>query len=334
MKKNEIVFRVAGFVLLAGLIVTAVFVGTAAADYGDATIYGAPYDNCLDILNWLKVNDPLYAGGTFGKYLDTNMSDGRVYVVKHRDTWVNGTLLNDTSGGFETVDRGVDYCTKVWQNLTPGTYDLVLDLNASGYLGVWTDAISPYSAGPDNITDPLWVIYVNAIEVNVTASISGSCPGSDPLNVSIGDTVTYCINVTNTGGMTLNNVTATDDNGDVTLGTTTLGPGNSTGNVSHLVTISDTDTAPMIYNVIVEGYSSYTGAVTDTDNSTLIINHNTNISKTPDYPRNVAIGESVNFTIFVDLPNATLYNVTVNDMLPPGFIYNSSSFRMVANNSS
>ena len=59
-----------------------------------------------------------------------------------------------------------------------------------------------------------------------------------------------------------------------------------------------------------------------------------NIQKTPDYQREATIGESVNFTIFVDLPNATLYNVTVNDTLPAGFIYNSSSFKMVANNDS
>jgi uncharacterized repeat protein (TIGR01451 family)/fimbrial isopeptide formation D2 family protein len=71
-----------------------------------------------------------------------------------------------------------------------------------------------------------------------------------------------------------------------------------------------------------------------TDQAPLYVTTTVNISKTPDCPRNAAIGESVNFTIFVDLPNATLYNVTVNDTLPRGFIYNSSSFEMVANNDS
>ena len=74
-------------------------------------------------------------------------------------------------------------------------------------------------------------------------------------------------------------------------------------------------------------YLSLELEIEDTQNSPTI-------QKTPDYQREATIGESVNFTIFVDLPNATLYNVTVNDTLPAGFIYNSSSFEMVANNDS
>ena len=82
------------------------------------------------------------------------------------------------------------------------------------------------------------------------------------------------------------------------------------------------------------GNESHERSENRTDHSTVQVTNTANVSKTPDYPRNAAIGESVNFTIFVDLPNVTLYNVTVNDTLPTGFIYNSSSFRMVANNES
>jgi fimbrial isopeptide formation D2 family protein len=45
-----------------------------------------------------------------------------------------------------------------------------------------------------------------------------------------------------------------------------------------------------------------------TDQALLQVNDSVSITKTPDYPREATIGESVNFTIFVDLPNATLYN--------------------------
>ena len=63
-----------------------------------------------------------------------------------------------------------------------------------------------------------------------TASLTGTCPGSDPLAVSIGDTVTYCYNVTNTGDVTLTGIMVNDNiYGSVTLGTTTLAPGASTG---------------------------------------------------------------------------------------------------------
>ncbi|PXF54379.1 MAG: hypothetical protein C4B59_17840, partial [Candidatus Methanogaster sp.] len=82
------------------------------------------------------------------------------------------------------------------------------------------------------------------------------------------------------------------------------------------------------------GNESYERSENRTDKAPVQVNNTANISKTPDYPRNAAIGESVNFTIFVDLPNATLYNVTVNDMLPAGFIYNSPSFNLTANNDS
>jgi uncharacterized repeat protein (TIGR01451 family) len=44
------------------------------------------------------------------------------------------------------------------------------------------------------------------------------------------------------------------------------------------------------------------------DKVPLRVNDSVSITKTPDYPREATIGESVNFTIFVDLPNATLYN--------------------------
>lgn len=99
-----------------------------------------------------------------------------------------------------------------------------------------------------NITDPIWDFNVTGpsgpgISVNKTASITGSCPGTDPLSVSIGDNVTYCFNVTNTGSETLINITVTDDKyGPVTLGTNTLESGNSTGGtITHLVNAYQTD---------------------------------------------------------------------------------------------
>ena len=125
------------------------------------------------------------------------------------------------------------------------------------------------------IIDPIWPFNVTGpsgpeISINKTASITGSCPGTDPLSVSIGDNVTYCFNVTNTGDETLTNITAMDDKyGAVTLGTNTLGPGNSTGGtLTHLVT--ESDIPKVINNATVNGnYSG--GTVTDTDSCTIDI---------------------------------------------------------------
>ena len=52
----------------------------------------------------------VYAWGFLGHESQPNTTlcgpagcGGRVYVVNHSDTWTNGTLLNDTSGGYEIV---------------------------------------------------------------------------------------------------------------------------------------------------------------------------------------------------------------------------------------
>ena len=107
------------------------------------------------------------------------------------------------------------------------------------------------------------------LEIVKTASLNGTCPGSDPLAVNIGDTVTYCYNVTNTGGVNLTEVTVNDDTyGSVTLGTTTLAPGERTeGTLTHVVVESDapsvTDTATAT------GTDPSGGTVTDTDDCSI-----------------------------------------------------------------
>jgi len=61
--------------------------------------------------------------------------------------------------------------------------------------------------------------------------------------------------------------------------------------------------------------------------------HSSNIQKTPDYHRNATIGEELNFTLFIDLPKAHVYNLTVNDTLSDGWICNKSSFNIRGNDS-
>ncbi|MHC1631176.1 MAG: DUF7507 domain-containing protein [Methanotrichaceae archaeon] len=138
------------------------------------------------------------------------------------------------------------------------------------------------------------------IEVVKTASLDGTCPGSDTLDVDIGDTVTFCFNVTNTGDVTLTEITVSDDvYGSVSLGTTSLAPGESTvGTITHIVVESDvlsvTDTATAT------GTDPLEGTVTDTDDSTV------NVSIAPgidiekslvNTPSEVFIGDTVTFEI-------------------------------------
>ncbi len=125
--------------VIAGLIAMAVLVGPAAAD-GTAQIFASKstsknYDTIFDTIN------NVYAWGNLG---DESLAGhgGRVYIVNYSATWTNGTVLNDVSGGYEIVPwLGSKFFQGIlaWpKNLTPGRYDLILDLNCTGHNGVWT----------------------------------------------------------------------------------------------------------------------------------------------------------------------------------------------------
>ncbi len=163
--------KMIGTLAIAGLIAMAVFAGTAAAN-GGADLYGSRYLWDTEHRHNFETTDNLYAHGDFGDYSYTYNDPpcpapvgcgGRIYVVEHQDTWTNGDPLNDNSStGYETVAWGNSFFDMAWpKNLTPGTYDLILDLNVTGTENyyVWTDIPNPGS-GPLNITDPIWTIYV------------------------------------------------------------------------------------------------------------------------------------------------------------------------------
>ena len=61
------------------------------------------------------------------------------------------------------------------------------------------------------------------------------------------------------------------------------------------------------------------------DSAPVTVENATTVIKLPDDLRFRTIGESVNYTITVDLPNATVGDLWVNDTLPEGLIYNSTS---------
>jgi len=98
------------------------------------------------------------------------------------------------------------------------------------------------------------------------------CPGVDPLDVSVGDTVTYCYEVTNTGDVILYNVNVNDDiYGNVPLAKTVLVPDESTnGTLPHVVVESD---KPSVTNIATaNGETAKQEEVTDTDDCTIIVN--------------------------------------------------------------
>jgi len=163
-EKRKMKTKMIGTLAIAGLIAMAVFVGPAAADgnawiWAQKSMYGSPTDE-FDTAN------NVYGRGFLGDESWLGSYGGRVYVVNHSDTWTNGTLLDDVSGKYETVHwvEGGHFRTLAWpKDLTPGEYDLILDLNVTGHNGVWTKIPYPGRVG-QNITDPIWYFNVTSDE--------------------------------------------------------------------------------------------------------------------------------------------------------------------------
>ena len=166
------------------------------------------------------------------------------------------------------------------------------------------------------------------IEVVKTASLTGTCPGSDPLAVNISDTVTYCFNVTNTGDVNLTSITVIDNiYGPVPLAKNdTLAPGESTeGTLTHVVVVSD---APSVTNTAnATGTDPLGGNVTDTDSCTInvTIHPDVELEKTGS-PSTVAPGGDVTYTInYTNTGAVPLHDVVITEHYPKGVTFISAS---------
>lgn len=165
------------------------------------------------------------------------------------------------------------------------------------------------------------------IEIEKTASITGSCPGTNPLSVSIGDTVTYCFNVTNTGDVNLTNIIVTDDKyGPVAVLNTTLGPGETTSGTTTYV-VTESDIPQVINNVTITGIDPRGDTVSDTESCTINIElqPGIDVNKTAD-PTAARSSTDVTFTLNVTNTGDCILNpVRVEDTLPARMSYVASN---------
>ena len=297
------------------------------------------------------INDNLYGHGDFGDYsYDTDPCPegcgGLIYVVDHRDTWTNGTNLIDISGGFETVGYRVpileennSFYIMAWPKpLTPGTYDLILDLNVSGHLGVWTDIPNPYPTAEENITDPIWPINVTGpagpgINVTKVASPSAGAPSTN---------VNFTIVVTNTGNCTLDPVKLADTLPTGMSFVSALPPADSQvgstltwDNVGH-ISASNSTTIYLIAHIdagasgMLNNTANATGTppagdnVSDSDTAAVeALTSSIKVTKTASQSSGGGGGGTgVTFTIGVtNTGDSTLDPVKVEDTLPAGMSY-------------
>ncbi len=170
------------------------------------------------------------------------------------------------------------------------------------------------------------IVIAPDIKVNKTASLTGTCPGSDPLAVSVGDTVTYCFNVSNTGDVNLTSVKVIDNIYGHVLATPLLAPGESIeGMVTHTVVKSDEPSVTNTANAT--GTDPLGGTVNDTDDCTInvTIHPDVKLEKTSS-PAIVAPGGNVTYTInYTNTGTVPLTDVVITEHYPKGVTFISAS---------
>ncbi|MCJ7570663.1 MAG: hypothetical protein MUO82_02135, partial [Candidatus Thermoplasmatota archaeon] len=275
---------------------------------------------------WLDLDCNAYlSGGNLieGEYLffieDSNSDNsGDIYLLEDID---NDGMFKEWQNPPDYYSSGLITDSNIaGYRITGNCVDLYLDLdqivNPTGGCLVWaTDQENPNldqapnTDRPDDIPFP--ILNPN-IQVEKTASTH---------LVHIGDTITYTFIVTNNGDLILTNVNAVDNMlGPITLGTTTLNPGQSTqGTATYTVTSSDLP-GPIVNIVVASGTDPSGDPITNIDSEYVVIEYGPQISLDKQASANIVnIGDAIIYTYTVtNTGNIPLSGVTVSDdMLGP-----------------
>ncbi len=151
-------------------------------------------------------------------------------VTNTGDTALSGVTLDDSTLGITDADM---VATSGTLALIPvgGTVTLEYATTIAGGLinNVTTEGTPSDPTGtslglpPVDDTDSAAVIEVGpAVTLAKTVSTDGTCPGAELAGVTVGATLTYCFEVTNTGDTHLNGITITDPLLGLTLSDPTL----------------------------------------------------------------------------------------------------------------
>jgi uncharacterized repeat protein (TIGR01451 family) len=171
-------------------------------------------------------------------------------------------------------------------------------------------------------TDPAGVVVTDQDTLTVTFAQN---PSIDVVKTSdatgtnqVGDVITYTYTVTNDGDVTLTDITVVDTpDGPVTLGVTTLAPGEQTsGALQHTVTQADLDTGSRDNIADASGTDPAGVVVTDQDTLTVLFAQNPSIDvvKISDATGTNQVGDVITYTYTVTNDgDVTLTDVTVVD---------------------
>ena len=183
------------------------------------------------------------------------------------------TLITASSSQVELIN-GAQACNVFWQvgsSATLGTNSTLIG-NVLALESI-TANNGAEIAGRLLARNGAVTLQANTIERQVCLTPSILIVKVAPSSANVGDTITYTYTVTNTGGLTLNNVQAADNFlGSITLADTTLDPGESTmGTKDYTVQSSDLP-GPIVNTATVTGDFGIGETVTDTDSAIVSIN--------------------------------------------------------------
>jgi uncharacterized repeat protein (TIGR01451 family) len=181
-------------------------------------------------------------------YQVANLGDDTLgdVIVKDRDGAVIGTIASLTSGEIHVFSSA------------PGP--VVSDTSALG--GV--TAIDPYGFPVSDTDTALVDALFDGLTIQKTASLDGSCPGAETVTTLVGQTVTYCYTVTNSGDIAVKGIAVHDGALSVAVGA--LAPGQSSTVKGGLVAGADTNTP-----AVAAGINALTnGAVVSPPDSALV----------------------------------------------------------------
>jgi uncharacterized repeat protein (TIGR01451 family) len=228
-------------------------------------------------------------------------------VTNTGDVSLSGITVTDSELGAVTLDAA---------SLAPGastqgqlTYTVVQSDLPGPLLNTAQAVGSPATGSQVSDSDSASVSLTSHPNIAVSKTASA-------VSAEVGDTITYTYRVTNTGDISLDNVTAVDDQlGAVTLGATSLSDGQSTGGtLSYTVQESDLP-GPLVNGVVATADLAGGPPVTTTDSASVGLTSTPAIGVIKKADVTAArVGEPVTYSYRVtNQGNVTLSDVTAVD---------------------
>ena len=262
---------------------------------------------------------------------DTNLTEGQIvtysYLVTNTgDVTLNAVSVSDAHSGTGTLSAvtptSVDLAPGANQTFT-ATYTITQDdVNA----GTPITNTATLASTPSRGTAPVVTADESVTPIAALPNSTLVKTASKTTDVIEGDVITYSYLFTNTGNVTLTDVSVSDvHSGQGTLSAITpasvdLDPGDSqTFTATYTVTQEDIDAGTDITNTATSSATAVRGtytAVTDSETVTLAAGTpSATLVKTPDVTTDLALGDTVTYTYRVtNTGTVTLSDVSISDV--------------------